>query len=93
MLAQVSRIVINERFDPLHANFASTTELRREIGRQSFDGRAVKQDTACRRQLTLGALTLFRGYRGDSQGHLRKAIEACTFSAKRFVIRISPRFG
>lgn len=36
----------------------------------------------CRRQLTLGALTLFRGYRGDSQGHLRKAIEACTFSAK-----------
>jgi hypothetical protein len=36
----------------------------------------------CRRQLTLGQLTLLRGYRGDSQGHLRKGIEACAFSAK-----------
>jgi hypothetical protein len=36
----------------------------------------------CRRQLTLGTLTLLRGYRGDHQFHLRKAIESCAFAAK-----------
>jgi hypothetical protein len=36
----------------------------------------------CRRQLTLGTLTLLRGHSGDSQLHLRKAIEACGYAAK-----------
>src|SRR5437762_5206697 len=36
----------------------------------------------CRRQLTLGTLTLLRGYRNDSLLHLRKAIEVCAFAAK-----------
>ncbi len=36
----------------------------------------------CRRQLTLGTLTLLRGYRGDHQYHLRKAIESCAFAAR-----------
>jgi hypothetical protein len=36
----------------------------------------------CRRQLTVGTLTLLRGYRGDHKSHLRKAIETCAFAAK-----------
>jgi hypothetical protein len=36
----------------------------------------------CRRQLTLGMLTLFRGYWNDSQIHLRKALETCAFTAR-----------
>lgn len=39
-------------------------------------------DLIGRRQLTLGTLTLLRGYRGDSQLHLRRAIETCAFAAK-----------
>lgn len=36
----------------------------------------------CRRQLTLGTLTLLRGYRNDCQLHLRRALETCGFAAK-----------
>jgi hypothetical protein len=36
----------------------------------------------CRRQLTLGMLTLLRGYGNDSQIHLRKALETCAFAAR-----------
>jgi hypothetical protein len=36
----------------------------------------------CRRQLTLGILTLLRGHRGDSWLHLRKALETCAYAAK-----------
>jgi hypothetical protein len=36
----------------------------------------------CRRQLTLGTLTLLRGHRGDSWLHLRKALEMCAYAAK-----------
>ena len=36
----------------------------------------------CRRQLTIGTLTLLRGYANDSQIHLRRAIETCAFSAR-----------
>jgi hypothetical protein len=36
----------------------------------------------CRRQLTVGTLTLLRGYRGDHKYHLRKAIETCAFAAR-----------
>lgn len=36
----------------------------------------------CRRELTIGILTLLRGYRVNSLFHLRKAIELCTFAAK-----------
>jgi hypothetical protein len=36
----------------------------------------------CRRQLTLGTLTLLRGYRNESLLHLRRAIETCAYAAK-----------
>lgn len=36
----------------------------------------------CRRQLTIGTLTLLRGQRSDSKQYLRKAIETCAFGAK-----------
>ncbi|MBL8238358.1 MAG: hypothetical protein JNM66_13115 [Bryobacterales bacterium] len=36
----------------------------------------------CRRQLSLGVLTLFRAYRGDSLTHLRRAIESCAFAVR-----------
>jgi hypothetical protein len=36
----------------------------------------------CRRQLTLGTLTLLRRHRVDSNFHLRKAIELCAYAAK-----------
>jgi hypothetical protein len=36
----------------------------------------------CRRQLTVGVLTLMRGYRADALAHLRKAVELCAFTAK-----------
>jgi hypothetical protein len=36
----------------------------------------------CRRQLTLGTLTLLRLHRGDANLHLRKAIEICAYTAK-----------
>jgi hypothetical protein len=36
----------------------------------------------CRREFTIGILTLLRGYRINSLFHLRKAIELCTFAAK-----------
>jgi hypothetical protein len=36
----------------------------------------------CRRQLTLGTLTLLRGYRNESLLHLRKAIETCAYTAR-----------
>ena len=36
----------------------------------------------CRREFTIGILTLLRGYRINSLLHLRKAIELCTFAAK-----------
>ena len=36
----------------------------------------------CRRQLTLGTLTMLRGYLGDSQLHLRRALETCGIAAR-----------
>jgi hypothetical protein len=36
----------------------------------------------CRRELTVGTLTLLRGYRIDFLFHLRKAIELCAFAAR-----------
>src|SRR5438093_674732 len=36
----------------------------------------------CRRQFTVGMLTLLRGYRVDALAHLRKAVELCAFAAK-----------
>jgi hypothetical protein len=36
----------------------------------------------CRRQFTVGMLTLLRGYRVDSLAHLRKAVELCAFAVK-----------
>ena len=36
----------------------------------------------CRRQLTVGTLTLLRGHRGDHKSDLRKAIEICAFAAR-----------
>ena len=36
----------------------------------------------CRRQLTVGILTLMRGYRVDALAHLRKAVELCAFTVK-----------
>jgi hypothetical protein len=36
----------------------------------------------CRRQLSIGVLTLFRAYWGDSLTHLRRAIEACAFAVR-----------
>ncbi|HLG97246.1 MAG TPA: hypothetical protein VKX49_13125 [Bryobacteraceae bacterium] len=36
----------------------------------------------CRRQLTVGTLTLLRGHRSDHKSDLRKAIEICAFAAK-----------
>ena len=36
----------------------------------------------CRRELTVGILALFRGYRVDFLFHVRKAIEFCAFAAK-----------
>jgi len=36
----------------------------------------------CRRELTVGVLTLLRGYRVDFLFHMRKAIEFCAFAAK-----------
>ena len=36
----------------------------------------------CRRQLTLGTLTLLRGYRNESLLHLRRAIETCAYAAR-----------
>jgi hypothetical protein len=36
----------------------------------------------CRRQFTVGMLTLLRGYRVDSLARLRKAVELCAFAAK-----------
>jgi len=36
----------------------------------------------CRRQLTIGVLTLMRSYRADSLLHLRRAIETCAFAVR-----------
>jgi hypothetical protein len=36
----------------------------------------------CRRQLTLGTLTLLRGYRNDHLLHLRRALETCAVAAR-----------
>lgn len=36
----------------------------------------------CRRQLTIGTLTLLRLHRADANLHLRKAIEICAYAAK-----------
>ena len=44
----------------------------------------------CRREFTLGTLTLLRGYLGDHRYHLRKAIESCAFAVK---MTDSPHFA
>lgn len=43
---------------------------------------AVHELAFCRRQLSMGVLTLFRAYWGDSLTHLRRAIESCAFAVR-----------
>lgn len=71
-------------FDDLYAQLTKAVHYPSTSPEDAqFAFMAILQFVAiCQRELSLGALTLFRGYQGDSMLHLRRAIDSCASACR-----------